>query len=133
MILVDTSVWVDYFNGIKNEFTDTLDSALEEGTVAIGDLIFLEILQGFKNDKDFRKAKNILESLDQYEMFGHAMALKCAENYRVLRKKGITIRKTTDVIIATFCIENQLPLLFSDRDFIPFVDKLGLNAVVGET
>ncbi len=59
-------------------------------------------------------------------MFGHAQALKAAENYRALRKKGLTIRKTTDVIIATFCIENELPLLFSDRDFIPFVDHLGL-------
>ena len=133
MILVDTSVWIDYFNGIENQYTDALDSALEEGIVAIGDLIFLEILQGFKNDRDFIKAKSTLESLDQCEMFGHRMALKSAENYRILRKKGVTIRKTTDVIIATFCIENQLPLLFSDRDFIPFAKHLGLNAVVKET
>jgi predicted nucleic acid-binding protein len=117
----------------KNRVTNTLDSALEDGTVAIGDLIFLEILQGFKNDRDFRKAKNILESLDQYEIFGHTMALKCAENYRTLRKQGITIRKTTGVIIATLCIENQLPPLFNDRDFIPFVAKLGLSTVVEES
>lgn len=133
MILVDTSVWIDYFNGADNSYTNTLDSALEEGTVAIGDLIFLEILQGFKNDRDFTRAKAMLETLDQYEMFGHSMALKSAENYRTLRKIGITIRKTTDVIIATFCIENNLPLLFSDRDFIPFVENLGLGAVVKET
>ena len=130
MILVDTSVWIDYFNGKNNRYTDALDSALEEGTVAIGDLIFLEILQGFKADRDFHKAKTTLESLDQYEMFAHTMAIKCAENYRALRKKGLTIRKTTDVIIATFCLENQIPLLFSDRDFIPFVRVLGLRAVV---
>ena len=133
MILVDTSVWIDYFNGAENNYTNALDSALEEGTVAIGDLIFLEILQGFKNDRDFRSAKIILETLDQYEMFGHSMALKSAENYRALRKNGITIRKTADVIIATFCIENEIPLLFSDRDFIPFVEHLGLRAVVEET
>lgn len=133
MILVDTSVWIDYFNGNNNQYTETLDSALDEGTVAIGDLIFLEILQGFKNDRDYIKAKTTLESLDQYEMFGHSMALKSAENYRSLRKKGITIRKTTDVIIATFCIENQLPLLFSDRDFAPFVEHLGLKTAVKET
>ena len=133
MILVDTSVWIYYFNGTENRFTNTLDSALIEGTVAIGDLIFLEILQGFKRDKDFRQAKTTLATLDQYEMFGHKMALQCAENYRALRKKGITIRRTTDVIIATFCIENQLPLLFSDRDFIPFVESLGLIAAVAET
>ena len=130
MILVDTSVWIDYFNGANNRYTDNLDSALEEGAVAIGDLIFLEILQGFKTDRDYSRAKTTLESLDQFEMFGHRMALKCAENYRALRRKGKAIRKTTDVIIATFCIENQLPLLFSDRDFIPFVENLGLRPVV---
>ena len=133
MILVDTSVWIDYFNGAKNQYTDALDSALEDGTVAIGDLIFLEILQGFKSDRDYIRAKLILESLDCYEMFGHSMALKSAENYRALRKKGITIRKTNDVIIATFCIENQISLLFSDRDFIPFVEKLGLSPMLKET
>jgi len=133
VILVDTSVWIDYFNGVDNRHVDSLDSALDDGTVAIGDLIFLEILQGFKNDRDFRRAKALLETLDQYEMFGHDMALRSAENYRTLRKKGVTIRKTTDVIIATFCIENALLLLFSDRDFIPFVEKLGLRALVRET
>ncbi len=133
MILVDTSVWIDYFNGADNEYTNTLDSALKEGTVAIGDLIFLEILQGFKRDRDFNRAKATLESLDQHEMFGHDMVLKSAENYRTLRKRGITIRKTNDVIIATFCIENQIPLLFSDKDFISFVDVLGLCTVIEET
>lgn len=133
MILVDTSVWIDYFNGADNEYTAALDSALDAGTVAIGDLIFLEILQGFRNDREFKRAKTLLEMLDQYEMFGHEMVLKCAENYRDLTKKGITILTTTDVIIATFCIENQLPLLFSDRDFLPFVEKMGLRSVVEET
>jgi predicted nucleic acid-binding protein len=133
LILVDTSVWIDYFNGADNEYTAALDSALDAGTVAIGDLIFLEILQGFRNDREFKCAKTLLEMLDQYEMFGHEMVLKCAENYRDLTKKGITILTTTDVIIATFCIENQLPLLFSDRDFLPFVEKMGLRSVVEET
>lgn len=126
MIIADTSVWIDYFNGNENPLTDELDKGLAQGIVAIGDLIFLEILQGFKNDKDYELAKSTLGTLEQYEMFGHAQALKSAENYRALRKKGLTIRKTADVIIATFCIENKLPLLFSDRDFIPFVDHLGL-------
>lgn len=133
MILVDTSVWIDYFNGIETAQTHSLDAALEEGTVAIGDLIFLEILQGFKSDKDFRAAKSTLETLDIYELLGQKMALKSAQYYRALRKKGITIRKTNDVIIATFCIENKIPLLFSDRDFYPFVNHLKLRAVVEET
>lgn len=132
MILVDTSIWIDYFNGIENEETNILDAKLIEGTVALGDLILLEILQGFRSDNDYNKAKNTLSTLDQYEMFGHNMVLKCADNYRTLRKKGITIRKSSDVIIATFCIDNQFPLLFTDRDFIPFVKHLSLKSVLNE-
>ena len=126
MILVDTSVWIDYFNGVNSEETDKLDTALINGTVAIGDIILLEILQGIRNDKEYSKTKTMLATLDQYEMFGHSMVSKCTDNYRILRKKGITIRKTADIIIASFCIENKLPLLFSDRDFVPFVEYLKL-------
>ncbi|MCF6218556.1 MAG: PIN domain nuclease [Gammaproteobacteria bacterium] len=133
MILVDTSVWIDYFNGLDNTETNTLDTALEDDSVAIGDIILLEILQGFRHDKDYNQAKKRLATLDQYELFGHNMVSKCANNYRNLRKKGITIRKTTDIIIATFCIDNRLPLLFSDRDFIPFVKHLKLTSVLTKT
>ena len=133
MILVDTSVWIDYFNGNKNEHTDALDSFITEGVVAVGDLILLEILQGFRRDRDYRLAKRSLATLDQYEMFGTGMAEKSAENYRILRKAGITVRKTTDLIIATFCIEQKLPLLFRDRDFFGFVDRLGLVSALPET
>lgn len=93
MILVDTSVWIDYFNGVQSPHTDLLDSAIIEATVAIGDLIFLEILQGIRSDRDYRKTRQLLLTLDQHEMFGKAMAEKCAENYRALRKQGVTIRK----------------------------------------
>ncbi len=133
MILVDTSVWIDYLNGVLSKHTDTLDSGIVEGTVAIGDLIFLEILQGIRDDREYRKTKQTLMMLDRFQMFGQGMPEKCAENYRALRKKGITIRKTMDVIIATFCIERRMPLLFTDRDFIPFVDHLGLLSVLPET
>lgn len=126
MILVDTSVWIDYFNGNINAYTDTLDAALFAGTVAIGDLIFLEILQGFKSDKDYARARDQLAKLDQHSIFNSTLVERCAENYRTLRKKGITVRKTNDVIIATYCIEHQLPLLYIDRDFDPFADYLGL-------
>jgi len=129
MIIVDTSVWIDYFNGTINKETDLLDVALEREEVAIGDLIFLEILQGFRTDKDYKQAHKMLLELEQYEMFGHLMVEKCAYNYRSLRKRGITIRKTADVIIATFCIEKQIPLLFIDRDFLPFVEHLRLQTV----
>ena len=132
MILVDTSVWIDYFNGKDNEESNLLDSELIDGNVVIGDLILLEILQGFRNNKDYKQAKKELSSLDQYEMFGHTMVDKCADNYRMLRKKGISIRKTPDVIIATFCIENKFPLLFSDRDFKPFIEHLNLISALNK-
>ena len=128
MILVDTSVWIDYLNNVNSPHSDVLDLALVNGTAAIGDIIFLEILQGFKSDKDYKKTKVQLSKLDQYEMFGQHMVDLCARNYRYLRKKGVTIRGTADVIIATFCIENKLPLLFKDKDFTPFVKYLGLLA-----
>lgn len=130
MILVDTSVWIDYFNGVEHEQTDRLDTALAEDIVAMGDLILLEILQGFHSDKDYRRAKDKLELLAQHDLFGYSSVANCAENYRALRKKGITIRKTANVIIATFCIDHELPLLFSDRDFRLFVDHLGLIEVL---
>ena len=133
MILVDTSIWVDYFNGKNSKYTDALDAALIEGTVIIGDLILLEILQGFRSDKDYQKAKGYLGTLESFDMFGYNMVIKCATNYRKLRKKGTTIRRTTDVIIATFCIDNKIPLLFQDRDFIPFVKKLGLISALKES
>lgn len=126
MIIADTSIWIDYFNGVDSQFTDALDSGLTDGVIAIGDIIFLEILQGFKSDKDYNLAKKSLSTLEQFEMFGHNQVLKAASNYRKLRKKGITIRKTNDVIIATFCIENKMPLLYLDKDFKPFVRYLGL-------
>jgi len=129
VILVDTSVWIDYLNGHEHSLTEILDSASIKGLVSIGDLIFLEILQGIRSRNDYIKTRAALSLLEQHEMFGWNMVEKCAENSRLLRKKGITIRKTNDVIIATYCIENNLPLLFSDRDFMPFVDHLGLISV----
>lgn len=133
MILADTSVWIDYFNGTDSRATDILDARLSNDNVIIGDIIFLEVLQGFRHDRDFNQAKKVLSVLDHIDLFGQDMVLRCANNYRTLRKRGITIRKTTDVIIATFCIDNQLPLLFTDRDFQPFVEHLKLRQVTTET
>ena len=130
MIMVDSSVWIDYFNGCDTSEVTKLDLLLGIEPIAIGDLILTEVLQGFKNDKDYETAKKLLSSLTIFELLGEKMALKSADNYRTLRKQGITIRKTADVIIATFCIENNLPLLFSDKDFIPFVQRLNLISLV---
>jgi len=127
LILVDSSVWIDYFNGADSPQTKILHEILGIQPVAIGDLILAEVLQGFKSDNDYRAAKQVFNDVAVFDLLGKKMALKCADNFRSLRKRGITIRKTADVIIATFCIENKLPLLFSDRDFNPFVKHLGLQ------
>lgn len=126
MILVDSSVWIDYFCGTASAETDFLDSVLGAREVAIGDLILTEVLQGFRRDKNYNTAKGLLAGLTCFELLGAEMAIQSADNFRTLRKKGLAIRKTADVIIASFCTENDLPLLFSDNDFRPFVNHLGL-------
>jgi predicted nucleic acid-binding protein len=130
MILVDSSVWIDYFNGRHTKQTDLLDSLLGQELIVIGELILTEVLQGFYEDSDFEKAKNLLDSLIFVNMLDKILAVKSAENYRFLRKKGITVRKTIDVLIATFCIENNLPLLHSDKDFHPMEKHLNLKSPV---
>ena len=130
MIVVDSSVWIDYFNGAVTDQTDRLDASLSGELVVIGDIILAEVLQGFKRDSDFRKAKQLLDALVFKEMLGRELAVKSAQNYRRLRKKGVTVRKTVDVMIATFCIEKGLALLHSDKDFDPMTKHLGLRSVM---
>jgi predicted nucleic acid-binding protein len=129
MILVDSSVWIDYFNGKKTSQTDLLDSALGATPVIMGDLILTEVLQGFQNDKEFKVAKDLLLRMPFMAMGGQVIAVQSAENYRSLRRLGVTVRKTIDVIIGTFCIYYQLPLLHDDRDFDPMVKFLGLKTI----
>jgi predicted nucleic acid-binding protein len=128
MVIVDSSVWIDYFNGRDIPEVATLDRLLETELLGVGDLILAEVLQGFRQDKDYQTARRLLTSLTVFEMLGAEMAMKSADNFRDLRKRGITVRKTIDVMIATFCIENGHKLLFSDKDFAPFVEHLGLMA-----
>lgn len=129
MIVVDTSVWVDYFNGQATRQTDRLDRLLGIEPVGIGDLILAETLQGFRRDEDFARAKKLLLSLALFEMLGAERAIRSADYFRTLRKRGVTVRKTSDVIIASYCVDEGHALLFSDRDFRPFVDHFGLRAV----
>ena len=129
MILVDSSVWVDYFNGAETLSTKKLDGLLGLQPICTGDLILAEVLQGFRQDQDYQAAKTLLCSLPVYPMLGVTLSLKSAENFRILRKQGITIRKTIDTMIATFCIENDFSLLHSDKDFQPFQQLLGLQVV----
>ena len=129
MILVDSSVWIDYFNGSKTQQTDWLDSSLGNTPIIIGDLILTEVLQGFQRDKDFNAARDLLLNIPFLPMVGQDIALESAMNYRLLRKKGVTVRKTIDILIGTFCIHYQLLLLHDDRDFDPMVEFLGLETI----
>ena len=129
MILVDSSVWIDYFRGLATPQTDRLDGLLGVRPLAIGDIILVEVLQGFASEADFALALDLMGSLDLVQIGGQAVAVQAARNYRTLRARGITIRKTIDTLIATRCIQDGLPLLYSDRDFDPFVAHLGLLLV----
>ena len=130
MIIVDTSVWVDYFNGKLSKETDSLDTMLGNQEILIGDLILTEILQGFQEDRLFREAQSMLEAFPVVPMLGLALAIQSSTNYRKLRKRGVTVRKTIDVMIGTYCIEKRIPLLYADRDFDPLVRHLGLQSVL---
>ncbi|OQW41220.1 MAG: twitching motility protein PilT [Proteobacteria bacterium SG_bin4] len=128
MVLVDTSVWVDFFNGEITDQTEKLDYYLSSTVIVVGDLILAEVLQGFRSDKDYRIAKSLLTELEQVWLCNTDLAIQSAQNYHTLRKQGITIRKTIDCLIATYCVETKTPLLFSDRDFDPWVTHLELMA-----
>lgn len=129
MILVDSSVWIDYFNGVKTPGTDWLDAALGSEPLVLGDIILTEVLQGFQSDKDFNTAKKLLLAFPVMEMGGRDLAIKSAMNCRLLRKKGVTVRKTINVLIGTFCIQNHILLLHGDRDFEPMEKHLKLRTV----
>lgn len=129
MIVVDSSVWIDYFNGIITQQTDTLDNLLGEQSLLVGDIILSEVLQGFRSDSDFEKALQALGSFEQVNMLSTALAVQSAYHCRSLRKSGIAVRKTIDCLIATYCIIHGHSLLHSDKDFDPFEQHLGLQVV----
>ena len=130
MTLVDSSVWIDYFSGIASAATEQLDALLGVEPLITGDLILAEVLQGFAAEQDFRQARTLLESFDVVSLGGREVCLQAADNFRALRRKGVTIRKTIDTIIATCCIRNGYVLLHNDRDFDAFVEHLGLRVTV---
>lgn len=130
MILVDSSVWIDYFRGVAAPQTDRLDALLGREPLATGDVVLTEVLQGFASDRDFHQALRLLTSLDVIQIGGETVAVQGARNFRLLRARGVTVRKTIDTLIATRCIQDGHALLFSDRDFDPFVEHLGLQSAM---
>lgn len=133
--MVDSSVWIDHFNGILNPPVDFLRAGLAGNRYefVIGDLILLEVLRGFRHDRDYQDAYDVLRILECFTLGGEKLAVISAGKYRALRKRGITIRKPVDVLIATFCIENQIVLLHNDRDFDPIAEHLGLQVIPRNT
>ncbi len=129
MVVVDTTVWVDYFNGVESRQVARLDQLLGERILVVGDLILAELLQGFASDGDARKALELLEPLEFVEMAGRDVAIESARNYRHLRRKGATVRKTMDMLIGTYCLMNGHELLHDDRDFDVMARHLGLRTL----
>ncbi len=129
MVLVDSSVWINYFNGQVTWQTEILDQMLIQIPVLTGDLILIEVLQGFKSDKEYKKAKESLSILPCKQLGGYSLAIKSAENYRKLRKRGVTVRKTIDIVIGTFCLNENIPLLHDDKDFEPMSEYLSLKTI----
>ena len=130
MILVDSSVWIDYFRGTPTRETDRLDALLGSEPLAIGDLVLTEVLQGLRDHRAFEQARKLLTSLDVVALGGQQVAIRAAKHFRVLRERGVTARKTIDTVIATRCIVDGYALLYSDRDFDPFVEHLGLRSAM---
>jgi len=129
MILVDSSVWIDYFRGTMTAQTEILDALLGQEPLAIGDLILTEVLQGFDDERDFNEARKMLTALKVVELGCEKVSIQAAKNFRALRRLGVTVRKTIDTVIATRCIESGYDLLHNDRDFDPFARHLGLAVV----
>jgi len=132
VILVDSSVWIDYFRGTATPQTDWLDGRLGVVPLATGDIVLTEVLQGVVSERDFHQGLRLLTSLAVIDIAGQDIAVQAARNLRILRACGVTIRKTIDTLIATRCIEGGYLLLYSDRDFDPFVEHLGLSSAMNE-
>jgi predicted nucleic acid-binding protein len=129
MVLADSSVWIEFLNNTRNPKGEILERLLYQEIIYTGDLIIVEVLQGIRNQNEFVRAKSMFDLLPCVQMLNKELAIKSASNYRWLIKKGITIRKTIDIIIATFCIENGFTLLHNDKDFLPIEKHLGLKTI----
>jgi predicted nucleic acid-binding protein len=128
VVIADTSVWVDFFRGANEPHCDALAWLLEEQEIGLCDRVLQEVLQGVRSDAEFRRVGTRLLALPCFNLGGQVLAVAAARNYRRLRRIGITPRSATDVLIATFCIEEGHALLHNDRDFDPMTKHLGMKA-----
>jgi predicted nucleic acid-binding protein len=129
LIVVDSSVWIDFLNGRTTRPVAALQAVLGKDEIVVGDLMLCEVLQGLDGDRAARQVEGLLRGFQIVPMVGDAVAVAAARNYRLLRRRGVTVRKTIDLLIGTWCIENRRPLLHDDRDFRPMARYLGLTEV----
>jgi predicted nucleic acid-binding protein len=129
MVIVDTTVWVDYFQGVENPETEWLNTELDRQRLGLADIILCEVLQGVRDDMVAKEVERRLLNLQVFDTGGVAVAREAARNYRALRSRGHTVRKTIDCLIATFCLLGQHSLLHRDRDFDPFEKFLELSII----
>jgi len=129
LIVVDSGVWIDFLNGRNTRPVAALKIALGKDEILVGDLMLCEVLQGLENDRAAAQVEGLLRRFQIVPMVGEAIAVQAARNYRALRRQGVTVRKTIDLLIGTWCIENRRPLLHDDRDFRPMAQYLGLGEV----
>lgn len=129
MIIVDSSVWIDYLHDTTNPQTDWLEKSMGNEQIGLMSLILCEVLQGVRHERRFREAKLQLLGFPVFETVGTNLAMEAAGNYRFLQRGGITIRKSVDCLIASFCIAEGYTLLHRDRDFDPFEVHLGLKVL----
>lgn len=129
MVIVDTSAWIEYLQDGEVATSDKVDRCLEQDLVGIGDLVYCEVMQGIRSRRQRREVANLLQSLPKFEMVGFHIAEKSAQNYRLLRSRGVTVRKTIDVLIGTFCAENDLQIVHHDRDFDLMAPHIGLDVL----
>ena len=129
MVIVDTSAWIEYFKGGVPRVVDKVDQCLERDLVGIGDLVYCEIMQGIRSARERNRVSTLLLSLPQFDMVGFNTAEQSAANYRLLRSKGVTVRKTIDVFIGTFCAENGHRIVHNDVDFDLMAEHIGLDVL----
>ena len=129
MVIVDTSAWIEYLGGGLPRIVREVDRCLEQDLVGIGDLIYCEVMQGIRSPRQRTVVSTLLLSLPRFDMVGFSMAEKSASNYRLLRSKGLTVRKTIDVLIGTFCAEHGLQLVHHDSDFDLMAKHIGLGVI----
>lgn len=129
MIVVDTSVWINRLNGVSTTAVRALEAIADPRQIVVGDIVLLEVLQGARQEEKAQRIETLLRRFAVKPMLGQSMAVTAASNYRKLRRKGVTIRSSIDVVIATYCIEHGHQLLHDDRDFHPMAQHLGLQVI----